>query len=241
MDVFAESGASLEWRGRHEVPLIPARRPDLRRRVSREVTLVDQDCDRNPPSWRPRLCAGRPGLRRRQAAAPGAVRPGDVPRPRLRGQPGPPQPADPPSGTAPRRPPRPRTDPAPPHPSTPQAATQHPRPEPGRTPGPHPRSAAAARTRTPGPTTDETGEPPGPAARPLHHQDQAHSTVRSNAASESLNRLAKLEARLAYGFRNPANQQRRVRIACTRGYRRRSHTATTRRAHSVTGPKPDPG
>ena len=35
-----------------------------------------------------------------------------------------------------------------------------------------------------------------------------------NATSESLNRLAKLEARLAYGFRNPANQRRRVRIAC---------------------------
>jgi transposase len=48
----------------------------------------------------------------------------------------------------------------------------------------------------------------------------------TNATSESLNRLAKLEARLAYGFRNPANQRRRVRIACTRGYRRRSRTAT---------------
>ena len=54
----------------------------------------------------------------------------------------------------------------------------------------------------------------------------------TNAASESLNRLAKLEARLAYGFRNPRNQRRRVRIACTRGYRRRSRTATTRQAHS---------
>jgi transposase len=58
-------------------------------------------------------------------------------------------------------------------------------------------------------------------ARPLEHQDQAHSTVRSNARSESLNRIAKLEARLAYGFRNPANQRRRVRIACTRGARRK--------------------
>ena len=38
----------------------------------------------------------------------------------------------------------------------------------------------------------------------------------TNSVSESLNRLAKLEARLAYGFRNPANQRRRVRIACTR-------------------------
>jgi len=30
----------------------------------------------------------------------------------------------------------------------------------------------------------------------------------TNATSESLNRLAKLEARLAYGFRNPLNQRR---------------------------------
>ena len=44
----------------------------------------------------------------------------------------------------------------------------------------------------------------------------------TNATAESLNRLAKLEARHAYGFRNPANQRRRVRIACTRGTRRRS-------------------
>jgi transposase len=43
----------------------------------------------------------------------------------------------------------------------------------------------------------------------------------TNSVSESLNRLAKLEARRAYGFRNPANQRRRVRIAC-RGKRRRS-------------------
>jgi transposase len=42
----------------------------------------------------------------------------------------------------------------------------------------------------------------------------------TNATAESLNRLAKLEARHAYGFRNPANQRRRVRIACTRGTRR---------------------
>ena len=51
----------------------------------------------------------------------------------------------------------------------------------------------------------------------------------TNAISESPNRLAKLEARLAYGFRNPANQRRRVRIACTRGTRRQSRTATARR------------
>ncbi len=63
----------------------------------------------------------------------------------------------------------------------------------------------------------------------------------TNATSESLNRLAKLEARLAYGFRNPAHQRRRVRIACTRGKRRPSRTVTTRRTRTVTGRKPDPG
>ena len=63
----------------------------------------------------------------------------------------------------------------------------------------------------------------------------------SNATSESLNRLARLEARLAYGFRNPANQRRRVRIACTRGRRRKPRTATSNRTHAVTGPKPHPG
>jgi transposase len=63
----------------------------------------------------------------------------------------------------------------------------------------------------------------------------------TNATSESLNRLAKLEARLAYGFRNPLNQRRRVRIACTRGYRRRPRTAISKRTHPVTGRQPDPG
>jgi transposase len=64
----------------------------------------------------------------------------------------------------------------------------------------------------------------------------------TNATSESLNRLAKLEARMAYGFRNPANQRRRVRIACTRGTRRqRSRTATTRKTRSVTSELPNPG
>ena len=63
----------------------------------------------------------------------------------------------------------------------------------------------------------------------------------TNATSESLNRLAKLEARLAYGFRNPANQRRRVRIACTRGTRRPSRTATARRTRQVIGRKPHPG
>jgi len=62
----------------------------------------------------------------------------------------------------------------------------------------------------------------------------------SNARSESLNRIAKLEARLAYSFRNPANQRRRVRMACTRGTRR-SQSAFTRRSRQVTRRKHDPG
>ena len=62
----------------------------------------------------------------------------------------------------------------------------------------------------------------------------------TNARSESLNRIAKLEARLAYSFRNPANQRRRVRMACTRGTRR-SQNATTRQSRLVTGRKHDPG
>jgi transposase len=62
----------------------------------------------------------------------------------------------------------------------------------------------------------------------------------TNARSESLNRLAKLEARTAYSFRNPANQRRRVRIACTRGTRR-SRAVTPRRSRLVTGRRPDSG
>jgi len=64
----------------------------------------------------------------------------------------------------------------------------------------------------------------------------------TNATSESLNRLAKLEARMAYGFRNPANQRRRVRIACTRGTRHpRSGTTNGKKTRPVTNRQPDPG
>jgi transposase len=63
----------------------------------------------------------------------------------------------------------------------------------------------------------------------------------TNATSESLNRIAKLEARMAYGFRNPENQRRRVRIACTRGTRRRSPTATSNTKQSVINRKQVPG
>ena len=63
----------------------------------------------------------------------------------------------------------------------------------------------------------------------------------TNAATESLNRIAKLEARLAYGFRNPASQRRRVQTACTRGTRRRPPTATRRPRQSVIEQKQVPG
>jgi transposase len=62
----------------------------------------------------------------------------------------------------------------------------------------------------------------------------------TNARSESLNRLAKLEARQAYGFRNPASQRRTVRVACTRG-RRRPRPVKHSRSRLVTGRKHDPG
>jgi transposase len=63
----------------------------------------------------------------------------------------------------------------------------------------------------------------------------------TNATSESLNRIAKLEARMAYGFRNPENQRRRVRIACTRGTRRRSPTATSNMGQPVISRQQVPG
>ena len=48
----------------------------------------------------------------------------------------------------------------------------------------------------------------------------------------ALNRLAKLEARMAYSFRNPADQRRRVQIACTRTARR-SRAVTPRRSRQL--------
>jgi transposase len=75
-------------------------------------------------------------------------------------------------------------------------------------------------------------------------QDQIVAAVLTgvtNATSESLNRLAKLEARQAYGFRNPAHQRRRVRMACTRGIRRRSRNATTSTKRPVINQLPNPG
>lgn len=62
----------------------------------------------------------------------------------------------------------------------------------------------------------------------------------TNAKSEALNRLAKLEARMAYSFRNPASQRRRVRIACIRSARR-SRPSRPRPLLLVTGRTPEPG
>ncbi|WP_338678078.1 transposase [Streptomyces sp. SCSIO 30461] len=45
----------------------------------------------------------------------------------------------------------------------------------------------------------------------------------TNAASEGNNRLIKLEARNAFGFRNRANQRLRSRCATTRRSRRQAH------------------
>ena len=49
----------------------------------------------------------------------------------------------------------------------------------------------------------------------------------SNARSEGYNRLAKHQGRNAFGFRNPVNQRRRIRWACTRQYRRASAARST--------------
>jgi len=52
--------------------------------------------------------------------------------------------------------------------------------------------------------------------------EAAITTNYSNARSEGYNRLAKHEGRNAFGFRNPVNQRRRIRWACTRQHRRQT-------------------
>jgi len=49
----------------------------------------------------------------------------------------------------------------------------------------------------------------------------------SNSRSKGYNRLAKHQGRNAFGFRNPVNQRRRIRWACTRQYRRASAVRST--------------
>jgi transposase len=56
--------------------------------------------------------------------------------------------------------------------------------------------------------------------------EAAITTGYSNARSEGYNRLAKHEGRNAFGFRNPVNQRRRIRWACTRQHRRSQPTIT---------------
>lgn len=56
--------------------------------------------------------------------------------------------------------------------------------------------------------------------------EAAITTGYSNARSEGYNRLAKHEGRNAFGFRNPVNQRRRIRWACTRQHRRASAATT---------------
>jgi transposase len=63
----------------------------------------------------------------------------------------------------------------------------------------------------------------------------------SNAKSEGLNRVIKLEGRKAYGFRNPINQRRRLRYATTRSTRRPPRSATRTRSHKVINRPRDPG
>ncbi len=63
----------------------------------------------------------------------------------------------------------------------------------------------------------------------------------SNAKSEGLNRVLKLEARKAYGFRNPTNQRRRLRYATTNRPIRRTTRSRKRRARPAATPPPRPG
>jgi transposase len=63
----------------------------------------------------------------------------------------------------------------------------------------------------------------------------------SNAKSEGLNRVIKLEGRKAYGFRNPVNQRRRLRYATTRPSRRPPPTVTKPRSRKVINQLHDPG
>ena len=63
----------------------------------------------------------------------------------------------------------------------------------------------------------------------------------TNTASESLSRLAELEARQACGLCNPATQRRRVRIARTRGTRRKTRAVTRKPARTVIPGRAPPG
>ena len=63
----------------------------------------------------------------------------------------------------------------------------------------------------------------------------------SNAGSEGVNRVQKLDLRASFGYRNPQNQRRRARVATLRSARRGHHTGTHRHRLWTTGPHHDPG
>ncbi len=65
-------------------------------------------------------------------------------------------------------------------------------------------------------------------------------TGASNAGSEGVNRIQKLDARAAFGYRNPENQRRRARTATLRSAPR-SHTVTDKQRLWVIGPQHKPG
>jgi transposase len=62
----------------------------------------------------------------------------------------------------------------------------------------------------------------------------------TNAKSEGVNRVAKLVARNAYGFRNPVNQRLRVRCATTRRGRGHLGTRRTNRTNQPRRPAANP-
>ena len=119
---------------------------------------------------------------------------------------------------APQR--EPQTGPLPPHRSTPQEARPAPHPRRRRRPDHNSSSYVASRTPAAARTTDGIDESPAPERNRPDHRHRAHSTVLSNARSEGYNRIVKHVGRIAFGFRSPENQRRRVRWACTRQSRR---------------------
>jgi len=64
-------------------------------------------------------------------------------------------------------------------------------------------------------------------------------TSASNAGSEGVNRIQKLDQRASFGYRNPTNQRRRARVAALRS-KRRSRKATNKRARTVIESYPIP-
>ena len=105
-------------------------------------------------------------------------------------------------------------------------------------PGPHPPHARPSQIRhrlgeffTWCATFDDI---PETISRWRHEIATAVLTGVSNAKSEGVNRIVTLVARIAYGFRNPVNQRRRVRYAATRtGRRKQSLPVSTRQPLSV--------